>query len=100
MELYPVSDTSASFLYPVIPAMRDVLANLPTSALEGSKSSDELDGGGLKPSVEQAASRLDPPMSAIHVHHGFVLMKFRLGITFLIRKAVIPRNTRHQTKWI
>jgi hypothetical protein len=31
----------------VIPAEQDELANLPTSALEGSKSSDELDGGGL-----------------------------------------------------
>ncbi len=48
VELYPVSDTFASFLYLVIPAMRDVLANLPTSALEGSKSSDELDGERFK----------------------------------------------------
>jgi hypothetical protein len=49
--------------------------------------------------VGQAATRLDSPTSAIHVHHGFVLMKFRLVITFLI-KGAFPRNTRCQTKWI
>jgi hypothetical protein len=45
VELYPVSDTSALILYPVIPAKRDDnLANLPISTLEGSKPTDP-DGG-------------------------------------------------------
>ncbi len=43
---YPVSDTSAIFLYPVIPAKRDTdLANLPISTLEGSKPNESPDGG-------------------------------------------------------
>ncbi len=46
MEFYPVSDTSAIFLYPVIPAKRDAdLANLPISTLEGSKPNKSPDGG-------------------------------------------------------
>ncbi len=45
MELYPVSDTSALFLYPVIPAKRDDnLENLLISTLEESKPTDP-DGG-------------------------------------------------------
>ncbi len=51
-------------------------------------------GGGLSPSVGQAATRLDPPMDTIHAHHCLVGIRFRLGITFLIRKA-FPRSTRH-----
>jgi hypothetical protein len=74
VELYPVSDTSALFLYPVIPAKRDDnLANLPISTLEGSKPNNKSpDGGGLSPSVGQAATHLDPLMDTIHAHHGFV----------------------------
>ncbi len=58
-----------------------------------------MGGGLLSPSVGHAATRLDPPMNTIHAHHGLVWISFRLGITF-IRKVVIPRNTRHQTKRI
>ncbi len=56
-----------------------------------------LMGGGLSPSVEQAATRLRPPMDTIHAHHDLLWMRFRVGITFFIRKVVIPRKIRHQT---
>ncbi len=55
--------------------------------------SKNLIGGGLLPSEDQVASRLDPKMCTFHAHPGLVWMMRALGLASL-READFPRDLR------